>query len=151
MVEDDSGGVFNETIADLMVVVNDLLAAIRNAIDLVEGKAQKNDGLYLAFQGASKGMCAVKNAVTIAAPETFDIEAGIYSDSEGQRQQAEDQDASFQRIFHIFVGKPPGIHKMVGKQDFDVMIRLHMKASRFFNTKLRTRATGIVPKTIKNG
>src|SRR6056300_176664 len=115
MVEDDPGGVFNETIADLMVVVNDLL----------EGKAQKNDGLYLTFQGRSKGMCTVKNAVTITAPETFDIEAGIDSDSEGQRQQAEDQDASFQRVFHVFVGKPPSIHKMVGKQGFDVKIRLH--------------------------
>jgi hypothetical protein len=49
MVENDSGGGFNETIADLMVVVNDVLATLRNAIDLVEGKAQKNDGLYLTF------------------------------------------------------------------------------------------------------
>lgn len=96
-------------------------------------------------------MCTVKNAVTITAPETFDIEAGICSDSEGQRQQAEDQDASFQRIFHIFVGKPPNIHKMVGIQGFDVMISLHVKASHFFNIKLRIRATDIVPKTIKNG
>ena len=96
-------------------------------------------------------MCTVKNAVTITAPETFDIEAGIYSDSEGQRQQAEDQDASFQRVFHVFVGKPPSINKMEGKRGIDVMIRLHMKASRFFNTKLRIRATDIVPKTIKNG
>jgi len=40
---------------------------------------------------------------------------------------------------------------MVGKQSFDVMIGLHMKASCFFNIKLHVRATEIVLKTIKNG
>jgi len=40
---------------------------------------------------------------------------------------------------------------MVGKQRFDVMISLHMKASGFFNIKLCIRATDIVLKTIKNG
>ena len=40
---------------------------------------------------------------------------------------------------------------MVGKQDFDVMISLHNKASRFFNIKRHIRATDIVLKTIKNG
>jgi len=40
---------------------------------------------------------------------------------------------------------------MVRKQGFDVLISLHMKASRFFNIKLHIRATDIVLKMIKNG
>jgi hypothetical protein len=49
------------------------------------------------------------------------------------------------------VGKPPSIQKMVGKQDFDVKISLHRKASGFFNINLHIRATDIVLKAIKNG
>ena len=106
IVEDSSGGVFNETKVDLRVVIDDVLATLRDTVYLVEGKTQNHDGLYLTFQGGSKGVCALKDTVTITAPETFDIEAGIRSDREGQRQQAENQDASFQRIFHVLWESP---------------------------------------------